>query len=83
MTIEQIYEQVIKPLPIAEQLRLVERIAHQLSQPVDGEPKKRRSWSEIRGVVPYPMCGEDAQEWVSRTRRESDEQREVHRREST
>jgi hypothetical protein len=30
----------------------------------------------VRGIVAYPMCGEDAQAWVSRTRREADEQRE-------
>jgi len=35
-----------------------------------------RKWSEIAGIVPYPMFGEDAQEWVTRTRRESDEHRE-------
>jgi hypothetical protein len=30
---------------------------------------------EIRGCVPHPLFGEDAQAWVSRSRRESDEQR--------
>jgi hypothetical protein len=36
----------------------------------------RRSWREIRGVAPNLLCGEDAQEWVSRTRREDTEHRE-------
>lgn len=30
-------------------------------------------WQDLRGSVSYPMCGEDAQEWVSRTRREADD----------
>lgn len=35
-----------------------------------------RSWSEIAGVATYPLTGEDAQAWVTRTRREGDEYRE-------
>lgn len=35
------------------------------------------TWKDLRGKAPYPLCGEDAQEWVSRTRRESDERRRV------
>ncbi len=34
-------------------------------------------WEDIRGSAPYPLCGEDAQEWVTRTRRESDESRAI------
>lgn len=36
----------------------------------------RRRWAEIAGKAPYPLTGEDAQEWVSRTRREADVQRQ-------
>ena len=35
-----------------------------------------RRWREIRGAAPYPLVGEDAQAWVSRSRREDDESRE-------
>lgn len=64
-------------LSAAERLQLVEKIVHGLATSASaGEMRPRRHWSEIRGIVPYPMCGEDAQEWVSRTRRESDEHRE-------
>lgn len=42
--------------------------------------KPRRKWAEISGAAPYPLMGEDAQAWVSRTRREGDEQREQRRR---
>ena len=35
-----------------------------------------RSWSEIEGAAKFPLAGEDAQAWVTRTRREGDENRE-------
>jgi hypothetical protein len=62
----------------SEQLRLVERIVHGLA--AAGEVSatgERRSWREIRGRAVHPLCGEDAQEWVSRGRRESDEARDA------
>ncbi|MDO8722628.1 MAG: hypothetical protein Q7J31_10455 [Syntrophales bacterium] len=37
---------------------------------------KNRKWREIYGKASYPLAGEDAQAWVTRTRNESDEQRE-------
>ena len=76
MTLEQIVA-LAAQLPPAEQLRLVEKIVHDLAASAPkGESPRRRLWSEIRGIVAYPLFGEDAQAWVSRTRRESDEQRE-------
>lgn len=33
---------------------------------------QRRKWGEIRGMAPYPFTQEDAQDWVSRARAESD-----------
>jgi hypothetical protein len=38
--------------------------------------RPRRRWREICGAAAYPLLGEDAQAWVSRTRREDDEYRE-------
>lgn len=74
---EQVYEQHVKPLPAKERLRLVEKIVQDLSvAPTEDGPTQRRRWSEIRGIVSYPLCGEGAQEWVSRGRREADEQRQ-------
>lgn len=74
--VDEIYEQVMA-LPESVRLQLVERI-NQHPAPQEGvvEPKRRRLWSEIRGIAPNLMGGEDAQEWVSRTRREGDEHRE-------
>jgi hypothetical protein len=50
---------------------LVERVKKHITQ---AQPK--RKWSDLKGIAPYPLLGEDAQEWVSRTRREGDEHRE-------
>ena len=33
-----------------------------------------RYWREIRGAAPFPLAGEDAQAWVSRSRLEDNEQ---------
>ena len=78
---EEIYERHIKPLPLTERLRLVEIIAHDLAQQSgDGEPVNRHDWMSLRGIAPDLLDGEDAQEWVSRSRRQADEHREKPRR---
>ncbi|MBW4433196.1 MAG: hypothetical protein KME28_16090 [Pelatocladus maniniholoensis HA4357-MV3] len=65
----------IEQLTLEEQLavmgHLVERVKKHITQ---AQPK--RKWSDLKGMAPYPLLGEDAQEWVSRTRRFSDEHRE-------
>ncbi|MDX2033496.1 MAG: hypothetical protein SF339_22660 [Blastocatellia bacterium] len=33
-------------------------------------------WLDLMGAAPYPMMGEDAQAWVSRTRQEGNDERE-------
>lgn len=63
-------------LPPMERLRLVERIIHDLAASPVAADAPRRRWGEIRGRATFPMLGEDAQDSVSRTRRESDEERQ-------
>lgn len=75
-TVEDIYEQVVKRLPAAERLRLVEKITRDLSVS-SAEPDKSQGWMSLRGIAPNLLTGVDAQDWVSRTRRESDEDREA------
>jgi hypothetical protein len=67
----------IEQLSLAEQMQVLEHLVQQMKQsiPVPVKPKKHKL-SEFSGIVKYPMLGEDAQEWVSRTRREGDEHRE-------
>lgn len=61
-------------LTVDEQLRLATYLVEQARRGYT--PDRARKWSEICGAAPYPLAGDDAQEWVSRTRRESDDQRE-------
>jgi hypothetical protein len=73
------YDELIKQvdtLQVEEQLRLAVYLLERARQEVIQE-KPRRKWAEIRGLAEYPMLGEDAQAWVTRTRRESDEQRQA------
>jgi len=58
-----------------ERLRLIAYLAEQARQSARQQPPARR-WQDIKGAVAYPLMDEDAQSWVSRTRQESDAQRE-------
>ncbi len=70
-TAEELYT-AATALPPQDRLRLVERIVHDLAQAaVETRPK----WMDLEGAAAELLDGEDAQAWVSRTRRESDEGR--------
>ena len=77
-TAAEAYQQIVSSLPDAEQLRLVEQIVHRLAlmRPRGDEEEERYDWMELAGIAPNLLDGEDAQEWVTRTRRGSDEHRE-------
>ena len=64
-----------KQLTHSEQLKLIAYLAEQvrLQRPMF---TSRRHWREIAGAASYPLVGEDAQSWVSRSRQESDDERE-------
>ena len=71
--LEQLLQQVEQLTP-EERLELIRQIAQGLKMS-DIAVKAKPRWSDLKGMAPYPMMGEDAQEWVSRTRREGDEHR--------
>lgn len=76
MSVELVQElkRQAESLSPAEKLDLGEYLVAQAQEPEpDAHPLR---WSDVRGLVEYPMLGEDAQAWVSRTRAESDEARE-------
>ena len=88
MTVDEVYESIVRPMPPVEQERLAAKIAACLAQRKPIQEGQNRTitpaievslngfdWNELRGIMPYPICGEDAQAWVSRTRREGDEHR--------
>ncbi|GAQ00152.1 hypothetical protein [Leptolyngbya sp. NIES-2104] len=87
MTSLQQVLQDIDQLTLEEQFEVLNHTAEQLkrqavtqNKPKRGiaeeNPRPKRKWSDLKGMAPYPMMGEDAQEWVSRTRREGDEHRD-------
>ena len=58
-----------------EQMELIAHLAEQARRTLQTIPESRQ-WRELYGAAPYPLLGSDAQEWVSRTRREADSSRE-------
>ena len=70
-------EEVPEPL-LKEVLDFVQFVRAKVQGPRSAESsgKMPRQWRELRGALPCPACGEDAQQWVSRSRREADEKRE-------
>ncbi len=63
----------VESLTIEDQMALITHLQEQVQRTQQDRPRK--SWHDIQGTAPYPMVGEDAQEWVTRTRREGDEAR--------
>ncbi|MEO8286953.1 MAG: hypothetical protein ABI670_11015 [Chloroflexota bacterium] len=65
-------------LSTTEQLELIARLAERAKKSYETaeEPKERRKWSEIMGIAPGLLAGVDAQEWVSLTRRDSEQHRQ-------
>jgi hypothetical protein len=62
-------------LTVEENLELIAHIVGKIRK-IRAESVKRRKWSEIYGIAPYPLVGEDAQTWVTRTRHEANTNRE-------
>lgn len=61
-------KQQIALLPEEEQSALLTY----LTQTVENREMPAVKWSDLAGIAPYPLTGEDAQEWISRSRLESD-----------
>ena len=68
--------QDIEQLTPDEQLEVISYAAAQLKSRTFTRPTPKRKWLDIAGTAPYPLVGEDAQEWVTRTRREAQEHRD-------
>ncbi|MDT9221923.1 MAG: hypothetical protein P5678_26055, partial [Limnospira sp. PMC 1240.20] len=73
--LQQLLQQVDQLSP-EERLELIRQIAQGLKKSEEVVTAKPR-WADLKGMAPYPMMGEDAQDWVSRTRREADEHRRI------
>ena len=74
MRAEDIYDNYIKELSILEQRRLSELLNAHLAE--NSQHFRRHPWRELAGKAPYPLLGEDAQTWVSRSRHEDEAHRQ-------
>ncbi|MCI0690674.1 hypothetical protein L0337_01560 [candidate division KSB1 bacterium] len=72
MSIEQLYERHIKPLPSHKQLKLVELIARKMAQAIETANSPQRSLMELHGLGAEIWEGIDAQEYVNELRKEWD-----------
>jgi hypothetical protein len=70
---EEIYEQYIKSLPVADRLRLVELIAQGLAAPIGRDLPPSRSLLELEGLGAEIWPGIDAQAYVDELRDEWDQ----------
>ena len=70
MTIEQLYEQYIKSLPVAERLQLITLITHNLTKATGSEKPGERSLLELEGLGAELWAGIEAQEYVNKLRQE-------------
>lgn len=73
----EILEEIIEKVDLLtteEQLSLIDVITRKTRSSVrlSGGP---RTWLDLKGMLSYPACGEDAQSYISRSRQESDEKR--------
>ena len=74
--IEKIIAETETLLP-EEQLRLAAHLIEKARMSyIENKESSRRQWKEVAGIAPKLMQGQDAQEWVSNSRRESDTHRE-------
>jgi hypothetical protein len=64
-------------LSLTDRIQVMTHVIESIKEYIPTEPvKSTRKWSDIKGMATTPLMGEDAQEWVSRSRREGDEHRE-------
>jgi hypothetical protein len=67
----------IDRLSPTDRIQVMTHVIESIKEYVPTEPvRSQRKWSDLKGMVMAPLMGEDAQDWVSRTRREGDEHRE-------
>lgn len=67
-SVEEIYQQYIKPLPEREKLRLIAKVSNDLAETESAKPK--RSIMELHGLGKEIWEGVDAQEYVNELRDE-------------
>jgi hypothetical protein len=70
VNVDELYERHIKPLPRETQLRLLAKVAENLAEGSEAQPK--RNIMELHGLGAEIWDGIDAQEYVNKLRAEWD-----------
>jgi hypothetical protein len=73
-SLQKMFSEIDKLTP-EEQVTLLELLVERMKKHLIPAQNKRK-WSDLKGMAAHPLFGEDAQQWVSQTRREGDEHRE-------
>ncbi|AUT03827.1 hypothetical protein CLI64_27430 [Nostoc sp. CENA543] len=74
LPLQKMFSEIDKLTP-EEQLTVMEYLVERMKKRLIPAQTKRK-WSDLKGMASHPLFGEDAQQWVSQTRREGDEHRE-------
>lgn len=72
LTIDELYEQQVRPRPLRERLRLAQRILAEAADATAGSHERRRSLLELEGLGAELWGSVDAQAYVERLRHEWD-----------
>jgi len=72
-TVEEIYEEHIRSLPVVDRLKLVELIAHGLAATISRDVPHSRSLLELEGLGEEIWQGIDAQSYIDELRGEWDQ----------
>jgi hypothetical protein len=74
-SLETIFKQAAR-LSAEERLRLASRLIEEVRKEIPVQKGQTLKWRDLRGALPYPALGEDAQAYITRTRREESDGRE-------
>jgi hypothetical protein len=74
-TIDNLLKQAARLTP-AERLLVACRLLEGVQNELTAKPSKALQWRDLSGMLPYPAYGEDAQAYITRTRRADTENRE-------
>jgi hypothetical protein len=76
MTKRESILQEVEKLPRMEQEWLIEKLTSKFRS--DAQSKlSHPSWEDYAGSAPYPLCGEDAQSWITQSRMVNDKSRKL------
>jgi hypothetical protein len=74
-TLENLLRQADNLTP-SERLLLAARLIDGVRHKIPATEDRRLKWRDLQGSLPYPALGEDAQEYISRTRRDDTKYRD-------